>query len=279
MRKSVLGAAAVASVFTLALAACGSDNSSSSSGGATTTAAASGSATTAAAAATTAAGAATTAAGSGGRQGRRDPARHQVVGALGDGRPPVPRPPRSRRPVFSSTSRTPRATRPRWPTIADQMITSGVKVLMIVNLDSESGRGHREEGRRSGRQDHRLRPADPRRRRRRLRVVRQREGRRAAGRGPGQVPHRQGRRRSRASSSSTARRPTTTPRCSRRATTRCWSRSTPRADYVKVDDQSVPDWDNQKGGQIFEQMLTAPAARSTACSPPTTASATRPSQC
>jgi D-xylose transport system substrate-binding protein len=26
--------------------------------------------------------------------------------------------------------------------------------------------------------------------------------------------------------------------------------------WVKVDDQSVPDWDNQKGGQIFEQMLT-----------------------
>lgn len=25
--------------------------------------------------------------------------------------------------------------------------------------------------------------------------------------------------------------------------------------YVLVDDQSVPDWDNQKGGQIFEQML------------------------
>ena len=33
-------------------------------------------------------------------------------------------------------------------TIADQMITSGVKVLMIVNLDSRVGRGHREEGRR-----------------------------------------------------------------------------------------------------------------------------------
>ena len=27
-------------------------------------------------------------------------------------------------------------------------------------------------------------------------------------------------------------------------------------DYKLVDDQSVPDWDNQKGGQIFEQMLT-----------------------
>ena len=26
--------------------------------------------------------------------------------------------------------------------------------------------------------------------------------------------------------------------------------------WTKVDDQSVPDWDNQKGGQIFEQMLT-----------------------
>jgi D-xylose transport system substrate-binding protein len=27
-------------------------------------------------------------------------------------------------------------------------------------------------------------------------------------------------------------------------------------DWTLVDDQSVPDWDNQKGGQIFEQMLT-----------------------
>ena len=26
--------------------------------------------------------------------------------------------------------------------------------------------------------------------------------------------------------------------------------------WTKVDDQSVPDWDNQKGGTIFEQMLT-----------------------
>jgi D-xylose transport system substrate-binding protein len=27
-------------------------------------------------------------------------------------------------------------------------------------------------------------------------------------------------------------------------------------EWVKVDDQSVPDWDNQKAGQIYEQMLT-----------------------
>jgi D-xylose transport system substrate-binding protein len=34
---------------------------------------------------------------------------------------------------------------------------------------------------------------------------------------------------------------------------------TPKFDageWTLVDDQSVPDWDNQKGGQIFEQMLT-----------------------
>jgi D-xylose transport system substrate-binding protein len=28
-------------------------------------------------------------------------------------------------------------------------------------------------------------------------------------------------------------------------------------EWTEVDDQSVPDWDNQKGGQIFEQMLAA----------------------
>jgi D-xylose transport system substrate-binding protein len=27
-------------------------------------------------------------------------------------------------------------------------------------------------------------------------------------------------------------------------------------EWVQVDNQSVPDWDNQKGGQIYEQMLT-----------------------
>ncbi len=50
---------------------------------------------------------------------------------------------------------------------------------------------------------------------RRLRVVRQRRGRHAAGRGPRQVPHRPGRPRTRRSPCSTARPPTTTPRCSR----------------------------------------------------------------
>ena len=32
-----------------------------------------------------------------------------------------------------------------------------------------------------------------------------------------------------------------------------------------VDDQSVPDWDNQKALTIFEQMLTAANARDRLC--------------
>jgi D-xylose transport system substrate-binding protein len=47
--------------------------------------------------------------------------------------------------------------------------------------------------------------------------------------------------------------------------------------YKKVDDQSVPDWDNQQAGTIFEQMYTKADGRSTASWPPTTASATPPS--
>src|SRR5262249_54057592 len=69
MRKSVFGAAVAATVFSLGIAACGSDNKSSSSGGATTTAARGGPTTAAAAgggATTTASGATTTAAGGGG---------------------------------------------------------------------------------------------------------------------------------------------------------------------------------------------------------------------
>ena len=51
-------------------------------------------------------------------------------------------------------------------------------------------------------------------------------------------------------------------------------------EYTKGPDQSVPDWDNTQAGTIFEQMLTTDrAARSTACWPPTTASATPPSRC
>ena len=69
----------------------------------------------------------------------------------------------------------------QFQTIADQMITSGVNVLMIVNLDSGLGQGRAAEGSGPGHRDDRLRPADAGRRRGLLRVVRQRQGRRAPG--------------------------------------------------------------------------------------------------
>ena len=44
--------------------------------------------------------------------------------------------------------------------------------------------------------------------------------------------------------------------------------------YTIVGEQAVPDWDNEQAVTIFEQLLhRRPAARSTASSPPTTASA------
>ena len=51
-------------------------------------------------------------------------------------------------------------------TIADQMITNGVTVLMIVNLDTGTGKAVLDKAKAAGRRDHRLRPAHPRRRRR-----------------------------------------------------------------------------------------------------------------
>ena len=141
-------------------------------------------------------------------------------------------------------------------TIADQMITSGVKVLMIVNLDTDVGRGHREEGRR-------------RRRHRPSTTTASRWVASAAVyvsfdnvkvgtlQGEGLI------------------------KCltdkgvdQRRSVVELNGSPTdnnatlfkqgydamldPKYDsgWTKVDDQSVPDWDNQKGGQIFEQMLT-----------------------
>ena len=68
---------------------------------------------------------------------------------------------------------------------------------------------------------------------------------------------RQGHEQRRSSPSSTARRPTTTPPCSSRATTAVLKPKYDSGDYVKGPDQSVPDWDNQQAGTIFEQMFTA----------------------
>ena len=75
----------------------------------------------------------------------------------------------------------------KFATIADQMLNEGVNVLLIVNLDCPSARRGHQQGPPAGRPGHRLRPPDARRRRRLLRLVRQRGGRDGAGRGPGEV--------------------------------------------------------------------------------------------
>jgi len=49
-------------------------------------------------------------------------------------------------------------------------------------------------------------------------------------------------------------------------------------DYVKGPDQSVPDWDNAQAGTIFSR-CSPRIRRSPVCWPPTTASATPPSRC
>ena len=69
----------------------------------------------------------------------------------------------------------------QFQTIADQMITSGVNVLMIVNLDSGSGKAVLQKAQAAGDRDDRLRPAHARWRRGLLRVVRQHQGRSAPG--------------------------------------------------------------------------------------------------
>ena len=108
-------------------------------------------------------------------------------------------------------------------TIADQMIANGATGAGHRQPRHRLRRGDREEGRQAGHQDHRLRPADPRRRRVVLRLVRQRRGRQAAGPGPREVPRAAARPRQHRLPRRLARR-TTTPRCSSRATTRCWTR-------------------------------------------------------
>ena len=106
---------------------------------------------------------------------------------------------------------------------AEQAITNGASVLLLVNLDSGSGAAIEANAVSRGRQGHRLRPAHAARKCLVLREFRQRVGRQAAGPGPGQLPQQPSTRRSttRASSSWTARPTTTTPRSSSRGTTPC----------------------------------------------------------
>jgi len=254
MRKSVLGAAAVASVFTLALAACGSDNSSSSSGGATTTAASSGAATTAAGTATTAAGAATTAAAA---------AAGKVGVILPDSKSSVRWETADRKylsDAFTAAGvqfdiQNAEGDKTKMATIADQMITSGAKVLMIVNLDSESGAAIEKKATAAGVKtidyDRLTLGGD-------ASVYVSFDNEKVGElQGDGLIKCLTDKGVANARVVELNGSPT-----DNNATLfkkGYDSKLDPKyaAGWTKVDDQSVPDWDNQKGGQIFEQMLTA----------------------
>ncbi len=139
----------------------------------------------------------------------------------------------------------------KFATIADGMIASGVTVLLIVNLDSETGAAVIEKAKAAGRAGHRLRPAHPRRRRPVLRVLRQRGGRHLHGEGlvkclnddgvtEGPVAYLNG--------SPTDNNATLFKQG--------YDDALEAAGYTVDADQAVPDWDNTKAGTIFEQMYT-----------------------
>ncbi len=242
MRKSVLGATVVATAFTLALAACGSDNSSSSSGGATT----------AAGAATTAAGAATSAAAVTGKIGvilpdSKSSNRWETADRsyLTD--------------AFKAAGvefdiQNAEGDKTKMATIADQMITSGVKVLMIVNLDSPSGAAIEQKAAAAG-----VKTID---------YDRLTLGGSAAvyvSFDNVKVGELQGDGLIKCLTDKGVAKPNVVELNGSPTDNNATlfkqgydSKLDPKyaAGWAKVDDQSVPDWDNQKGGQIFEQMLT-----------------------
>jgi D-xylose transport system substrate-binding protein len=249
MRKSVLGATVVATAFTLALAACGSDNSSSSSGGATTAA---GAATTAAGAATTAAGAATTAAAATGKIGVILPDTKSSVRWETADRTYLSDAFKAAGVEFDIQNAE--ADKTKMATIADQMITSGVKVLMIVNLDSPSGAAIEQKAAAAG-----VKTID--------------YDRLTLGGSASvyvsfdnvKVGELQGDGLIKCLTDKGVAKPNVVELNGSPTDNNATlfkqgydSKLDPKyaAGWVKVDDQSVPDWDNQKGGQIFEQMLT-----------------------
>jgi D-xylose transport system substrate-binding protein len=252
MRKSVIGVTAVATAFTLALAACGSDNSSSSSGGATT----------AAAAATTAAGAATTAAAGGATTAAGGAATGKIGVILPDSKSSVRWETADRKylgDAFKAAGveydiQNAENDKAKMATIADQMITSGAKVLMIVNLDSPSAVAIQQKAAAAG--------------------VKTIDYDRLTLGGSAEVyvsfdNVKVGELQGDGLIKCLTDKKVATPKLVELNGSPTDNNATlfkqgydskldPKysSGWVKVDDQSVPEWDNQKGGQIFEQMLT-----------------------
>jgi D-xylose transport system substrate-binding protein len=236
MRKSLVTLLAGVSVLSFVAAACGSDNNSSSS-------------TTAAAATTTVAGGTAT----GGKVGVILPDTKSSVRWETQDRPLLAE-------AFKAAGveadiQNAEGDKVKMATIADQMITNGAKVLLIVNLDSESGAAIEKKAADAG-----VKTID---------YDRLTLGGNADAyisfdnvkvgelQGAGFITCMDAAGVTKPNVAVLNGSPT-----DNNATLFAQgynSQIKPKFDsgaWVLVDDQSVPDWDNQKGGQIFEQMLT-----------------------
>ena len=137
---------------------------------------------------------------------------------------------------------------------AEQAITNGAKVLLLVNLDSGSGAAIEAQRQGPGRQGHRLRPphAQPATSDYYVSFDNEKVGQ-LQGQGLvdclGDKTGRGGRRAQRLADRQQR---DAVQEGLRLASS---TRSSTSGDWKKVDDQSVPDWDNQKALTIFEQML------------------------
>ena len=156
--------------------------------------------------------------------------------------------------------------------IADTMISNGVTVLVIVNLDSESGAAIQEKATSQG-----VATIDYDRltlggSARVLRLLRQHVGRRAAGPGPRGLP--------RATRSANIVDLNGSP-TDNNATlfARVRQRARPKMQQLQGRRRAGRPGLGQRGGghDLRADATPLPTARSTACSPPTTVSATRPS--
>jgi D-xylose transport system substrate-binding protein len=246
MRKQLVGVAVAGLALTLAAAACGSSKKSSS-GASNTTAA--GAATTAAA------GAATTAAG-GAVSGKigvilpdsKSSARWETADRqyLGD--------------AFKAAGvqydiQNAEGDKTKQATIADQMITNGAKVLLLVNLDSESGAAIQKKAAAAGVKNidyDRLTlggNADA--------YVSFNNNTVGQLQGQGLVKCLSDAGKTKASIVELNGSPTdNNATLFKQGYDSVLDPKYKDGSYTKVDDQSVPDWDNQKAAQIFEQIYT-----------------------
>ena len=147
----------------------------------------------------------------------------------------------------------------KFSTLADGMISSGVKVLVIASISSESGCRRRRQGEGAGHPDDRLRPAEPGRHERLLRLVRQRR-RSATLQGQGladALKDKQGAQVIEIAGAPTDNNATLFSDGANSVLKPLYDSGALKL----VQKQAIPDWDNQVGGTTFEQILTGNGGR------------------